>query len=602
MNKINVLPDAVKKMIAAGEVVEGPYSVVKELLENSIDAHATSIDLEIADSGLKKILVRDNGDGIYKDDLPLSVMEHATSKIRDINDILQISSYGFRGEALSSISAISKVTILTRNADEETGARLESREGKVEMGDYAGAPGTAVIVENLFYNTPARKKFLKSKSAELKNIKNVFLKTAIANPDIRFTLSSEEKRVITLNSVLKIEDRIADIYGREALQGLYFERVQDIKVTVEGFLSKPEFLKSSRSMQILYVNNRPVEYRNLGFLLSRAYEAIAGPGRYPAAIIFITIDPQLLDVNIHPAKREVKFFDQRYIEGLISGLCKKALNEKVHRINEKFFKNETNKSGTYGIDGNAAGYRPELTAINDAIDSDKTDSLQRQIPVWHNQTENYNQDFPGRGMRMVLNESAALYKEISGNDDIRIMGVVFESYIFFEKDHTLYFIDFHAAHERMIYDALMASDAKHETQELMFPLELELSIEDHHAAGEGREFLLKIGFDIDDFSDRSILVRGIPIVAASINIEELFKDIVESLKTEKEDGIEIDKRIAERIACHAAKRAGDKLSTIEIKSIIADALSGNRELRCPHGRPYMYKLEKKDLERIFKRA
>jgi len=355
-------------------------------------------------------------------------------------------------------------------------------------------------------------------------------------------------------------------------------------------------------MQILYVNNRPVEYRNLGFLLSRAYEAIAGRGRYPAAIIFITIEPHLLDVNIHPAKREVKFFDQRYIESLISGLCRKALNEKIHRINEKFIKNETYTTQTYGIEARAAKERSDLTAINDVIDRVKTGNLQHTLPLRYNQTENYNQDPPGGELRMMINESAALYKEISGNDDIKIMGVVFESYIFFEKDQTLYFIDFHAAHERMIYDELIGADIKHETQDLMFPVELELSIEDHHAAREGREFLLKIGFDIDDFSDKSIVIRGIPVVASNINIEELFKDLVESLKADREGGMEIDKRIAERVACHAAKRAGDQLSIKDIKSIIAEALSGNRELRCPHGRPYMYKLEKKDLERIFKRA
>lgn len=336
VDRIRLLPDSVKKKIAAGEVVEGPFSVIKELVENAIDAGASHIDVQVLEGGLRKITVRDDGRGMHRGDVPLAVMEHATSKIEDIHDIESISSYGFRGEALSSISSVSRLTILSRRADEATGARLAGADGAVEISDYAGPAGTTVIVENLFYNVPARKKFLKTVRTETRLIREIFVKLAIPHPEIAFALDMDDTRQVTLNAAVSVEERLGQIYGASIMDDLYRVELQDLKVSLQGFLSRPHYLRSNRAMQLLYVNSRPVEYRYLGFLLSRAYEAVAPRGKYPAGIIFIDIDARLVDVNIHPAKKEVKLFDSHYIDRLILALGEKAVSRE-HRVPDRVF-------------------------------------------------------------------------------------------------------------------------------------------------------------------------------------------------------------------------------------------------------------------------
>ena len=345
MERIQLLPDGVQKKIAAGEVVEGPFSIVKELVENSVDAGATHIDVQVYEGGLKKIVVRDDGRGIYRADIGLAVMEHATSKIRDIGDIEGIGTYGFRGEALSSISSVSRMTLLSRRSDEETGGRYTGTDAGTEIGEHAGPAGTTVIVENLFYNVPARKKFLKSARTELRLVREAVMKIAIPNPDIAFSLDVDDTREMTIPVSGSQDRRIEQVFGNGIMNDLQYETLSDLKISVSGYCSKPHFLKSSRSMQMLFINRRPVEYRYLGFLLSKAYEAVAARGKYPAGLIFIDIDPRLVDVNIHPAKKEVKLFDHRYVERLILALAEKALNRE-HRVDGRLFKPETVPDGT----------------------------------------------------------------------------------------------------------------------------------------------------------------------------------------------------------------------------------------------------------------
>ena len=336
MKRIILLPDHVKNIIAAGEVVEGPFSVVKELVENSVDAGAHSVEIAVTDCGLKKIMVRDDGCGIMKDDILLSVREHATSKIKDIPGLESVSTYGFRGEALSSIASISDVVILSKASGETEGSRLESSGGNITVSGFAGVQGTTVIVENLFFNTPARKKFLRSRKTELRSIRDTILKTALALYGISFTLDVDGKREITLPAVNELDDRIRQVFGSQVLNSLYREDLADLKVKLKGYLSRPDFMKSSRNMQYLYINGRPVENRYLSFHLSRAYEAVIPRGKHPAAIIFVEIDPKLIDVNIHPAKREVKLFDQKYIDEMIYNLALKCL-DKPHAVPESVF-------------------------------------------------------------------------------------------------------------------------------------------------------------------------------------------------------------------------------------------------------------------------
>ncbi len=589
-NRILVLPESVKRQIAAGEVVEGPFSVVKEAMENSIDAGATVIDVEVEESGLKKILVRDNGAGIYRGELPLAVAEHATSKIKELDDIHGILTYGFRGEALSSISAISKLTLLSRSGEEESGGRILCREGRVEQSEYAGPGGTTLIVENLFYNTPARKKFLKSRTSEMKSIRSVFLRTALVHFYTAFTLSGDGKRIFTLTAADTLEERIEQIFGRETMEGLLFNSLQDIRVGIKGYLSRPDFLKNSRSLQFMYVNNRPVEYKYLGYLLSRAYEGILPSGKHPAAILLVTVEPELIDVNVHPAKREIKFFDHRYIESLILSLCRKALGERVHGMGDRY--------GSLIMENDPDSVSAEKKVLPYEMD------VRREFPerVLGEEGDSGPAESVLPGLRSVINDAAMLYRHATVWSKKQVLGLVLDHYILVQDADSLIFLDFHAVHERIIYDELMSNNEQVAVQQLIFPQELELPAESHQVLRENYTMLHQIGFDIEDFSDSSIIVRGVPAAAREVDVKRFMEDLAQSLIDETYDVTGTRTVIARQAACHSAKRTGDSLSPSDMVGLVEQALSGAHELRCPHGRPFLYRLGRNDLDRIFKRS
>ena len=585
MNRIKELPDNVKKKIAAGEVIEGPFSVIKELIENSIDAGSTQIDIQVFDSGLKKIVVKDNGTGIHRDDIKLVIAEHATSKIEDVYDIENISSYGFRGEALSSISSISKFTILTRNQNDEIGVRLESSSGSAEITDYAGPTGATVIVENLFFNIPARKKFLKAKRTELRYIREAILKCSLAFPNVGFTFDVDNKRHITLTSVNKTDERVKQVYGKDVLDNLYSDSMQDLKVTVSGYFSRPDFLKPSRSMQILFVNNRPVEFKYLGFILSRAYDAIANRGKYPVAIIFIDIDPGLIDVNIHPSKKEIKFFDQKYIENLIFYLAEKVLNRN-HKVDDSILKTVPSFANEQGL----------LMENRNELESHRDISMFKKV----NETQAFNIKSGSTGS--VVNEISLLYNELAKDSDLKFFGILFNTYIIVEKNDNLNIIDFHAAHERIIYDTLMEENHTIESQALAFPAVIELPVDEYLFILENIQEFSKIGFDLADFSDNTITISAVPEITGNIDVSGFMHEFSEAMKNDNDKSMDIRKAISASAACHSAKRAGDKLNSDEMSYVIKEAMSGDHDRRCPHGRPFVYTINKNDLERIFKRS
>ncbi|HPS85640.1 MAG TPA: DNA mismatch repair endonuclease MutL [Spirochaetota bacterium] len=581
MKRIILLPDHIKHMIAAGEVVEGPFSVVKELIENSIDAGASAIDVQIYDSGLKKIIVRDDGSGILKDDIALSIEEHATSKITDSSGLHNVTTYGFRGEALSSISSISDMVILSKTSGEAAGSRLESAGGKVTITDFAGMRGTTVIVENLFYNMPARKKFLKSKKTELRSIRETILKMALPSYNTAFTFDVDGKREISLPAAKTRDERIQQIFGKTILQSLYLEELIDLKVRLKGYLSKPDFMKSSRNMQFIFVNNRPIEYKFLSFHLSRAYEAVIPKGKYPAAIIFIEIDPELIDVNIHPAKREVKLFDQKYIDEMIFNLASKSLN-KPHSIPDSFFK--------------TAAAEPDIRPVF----SERDTFTLPQKPVSLTAAE-YLPEPSYSGSLFDPNEvGIPVNPEFKIDKGLKILGTLFDTYILIEDDDKLHLIDFHAAHERILYDKLKISRNEIEYQELIFPVSIELSIDEFALVADNIEIFNEIGFEIEEFSDYTIIVRSVPVIAGNDKINELIKNMIDNIK----DGIksnDLMERFYSLIACHSAKRAGDKMSRSDMETLTRMVMDGGIELRCPHGRPFFFTINQNDLERIFKR-
>jgi DNA mismatch repair protein MutL len=578
-------------MIAAGEVVEGPFSVVKELIENSIDAGATEIDLEISDSGFKKIAVKDNGQGISKGEIELSIREHATSKITDLSDLENIRTYGFRGEALSSIASISDLVILSRREDEDMGARLESGLNGVKVTDYAGSKGTTVIVENLFFTMPARKKFLKSKRVELKYIRDIFLKMSIPCYNISFSFEVDGKRQVSLPAADSADERIKQVFGRDILDNLCFEKINDLKVEVSGYFSKPHYIKSSRNMQMLFVNNRPVEYRFLSYHLSRAYEAVIPRGKHAAAIVFLNIDPCLIDVNIHPAKREIKLFDQKYIDSLVFSLASKSLN-RAHSMSSDLFK----AASFHDADSQNSQEQP---SFKKADYGNNPDTFHGNNSVINDSEEVSDRTglFPST-LQDIISVSGKLYS--ANEDNISIFGPVFNTYIMVQKDEELYVIDFHAAHERIVFDSLINRGVFIETQELLFPVVIELTRPEYSAALEMTDVFKEFGFDVDDFSDSSIIVRSVPVVTGKDETEDTVRSIIETINEDKSCG-DLKNKVAASLACHSAKRAGDKLSDEDMKELVSEVLEGKTELRCPHGRPFLHTISKNDFEKIFKR-
>ncbi len=608
MNRIVVLPDHLKHMIAAGEVIEGPFSVVKELVENSIDAGATEIDVQVQDAGLKRIYVKDNGSGIYRDDAPLSIKEHATSKISDISGLQSISTYGFRGEALSSICSISDFVLLTRHEDEETGSRIESRNGSHSVTGYAGSRGTTIIVDNLFFNMPARKKFLKAKKTELRTIRETLLRMSLAVPHVSFSFEVDGKREITLPPADGFHERVKQVFGASVYNSLYYDELSDLKVKLSGFLSRPDYMRNTRSMQVLFINGRSVEQKYLSYHLARAYEAVMPRGKYPAAILFMEIDPELIDVNIHPAKREVKLFDQKYIDSMIFGLASKVLN-RAHLIPEKIF------SG-------AAAHAAESVLFKKSVEFPDTSAAEynslprnfRTPEVLPANAERYSSaDFSLRSGvdltagSLLFDSAGEILDAVSGGVDFtepdgdfrRIIGVIFNTYILVEENEKMHFIDFHAAHERMLYDKL-SKGYELETQELLFPVQIELTTADFPLVMDNIESFSSCGFEIDEFSDKSVVVRSVPAAAGNYKIEELIKNMIDNIRDEK-DNNDLHERIISSLACHSAKRSGDSLSSSDMKTLAGAVFSGGIELRCPHGRPFLFTINKNDIERMFKR-
>lgn len=594
-------------MIAAGEVIEGPFSVVKELVENSIDAGATEIDVQVQDAGLKRIFVKDNGTGIYRDDAPLSIKEHATSKISDISGLQSISTYGFRGEALSSICSISDFVLLTKHESEETGSRLESRSGSVTVTDYAGSRGTTIIVDNLFFNMPARKKFLKAKKTELRNIRETLLRMSLAVPHVSFSFEVDCRREITLIAADSFHERVKQVFGNTVYSSLYYDELSDLKVKLSGFLSRPDYMRNTRSMQILFINGRPVEQKFLSYHLARAYDAVMPKGKYPAAILFMEIDPELIDVNIHPAKREVKLFDQKYVDSLIFSLASKVLN-RAHTVPERIF------SGAASASENVIFKRNEEP---DKKNRDEGSAIPRHFrfpePFLSSVNRNSQEPFSfkqeaGASSGSLLFDSAGEIlnavpadtgPSVQDDNFRRIIGVLFNTYILIEENEKLHFIDFHAAHERMIYDKL-CNGYELEAQDLLFPAQIDLSAADFSLVMENLENFSCCGFEIEEFSDRSVVVRSVPAAAGNYKIEDLIKNMIDNIRDEK-DNNELKERIISSLACHSAKRAGDSLSSSDMKALAGAVFGGEFELRCPHGRPFLFTINKNDIERMFKR-
>ncbi len=611
MAKINKLSKELCDLIAAGEVVERPASVVKELLENAIDSGARSITVEIQRGGIRYIRVSDDGSGIDKDDIKTAFISHATSKISKADDLTYIHTLGFRGEALASIAAVSKVNLITKTADSNMGYAY-SVEGGVgsEITQAGSSDGTTIIVRDLFYNTPARMKFLKKDVSEGNYVSSVVEKVALSHPDISFHFIRDGKQLIATTGDGNLQNVCFAIFGKDFSNDLISVNDNLSGVSVSGLVTQPYNSRGSRGMQFVFVNGRTVKNPTITAALENAYKNTVMVGRFPGCVLFINLNPSLVDVNVHPAKTEVRFSDEKSIFDAVyysvknavtnslqikkAGPFKESYNPELYeKPREQFTQTVINTNKSAGRDDN----NPSKEEINKYLDilsnitNDKED----------NEEELINIEFPPlREEKEKINETNIL-NEDEIKPDYKIVGEAFKTYIFVEMGNKLYMIDKHAAHERINFNKIK-SDAENYKQMLMTPVNLSLSQEEYTAILENLELISKAGFDIEDFGNGSVIVRSCPMNLDNMDIGPLIEEIAGYLIKNRTDiNNEHLDWIYHNVACRSAVKAGDINNPAEIEKLVSMVINDNDVRFCPHGRPVLIEISKYELEKQFGR-
>ncbi len=601
MAKIKVLSEEIASKIAAGEVVQRPESVVKELIENSIDAGAKSIDVEVKDAGKSFIRVTDDGAGMSEEDAVLAFERHATSKIETYEDLEKVLTLGFRGEALYSIAAVSQVELKTKTEEEDAAVYLRLDGGnREELSRAAHATGTTIIVKNLFYNTPARRNFMKANPTEFRHIYQTVSRYAIAFPEIMFTLQSGDDVVLRAKSDTT-RGRLDEIFGERFTDSLVpFEEDYD-HLKVSGFLGKPEYTKRTRGEQFLFLNKRYVLSKAINHAAFSAYENLIDKGDFPFFAIFIEMPPDEVDVNVHPSKMEVKFRDERSIYGAIRSATRSALvrSDLVPEMamspdSGRFVSRPTTESSRGGIvpvmfNSNSAqptGARSRY--IEDERIADAVDPLfSIRFP------QNRNTSGP---------ESAE-----SGNNDIDTdAGIIYQlhnKYIISQVSTGLLVIDQHAAHERVIYERTVRrfNEQGQNTQQLLFPISLNLDPADFTIVEETLPDLNLMGFSIKTFSGTTVVLDGVPVDLKPGRESTILTEIIEDYKRDNDLRLTPREKLCKTYACKAAVKAGDYLTMEEMESLIDQLFQAEVPYVCPHGRPVLVKIPLLELDKKFGR-
>ncbi len=575
MGKIHILDDATINKIAAGEVIERPSSVVKELIENSIDAGASDIRIEVTKAGKKQIRVIDNGCGMSRDDAELSFLKHATSKISNIEDIETVRTMGFRGEALSSICAVAKVEIITKTMDELSGTKVVVHGGKLMgIASTGTADGTTITVEELFYNTPARKKYLKSDSTELAHIIDVVTGNALGHNNASFTLLHNGTEILR-SPAAELHDTIVHIYGGEiarAMLPVYFE--SDL-AKVTGFVSKPSLTRGSPDFQSLYINDRNVGSRAISSALRDGYGTLLPKGRFPVAVLKIYIDTMEVDVNVHPTKNQVRLSHERGICDTVAQAVKIALAQKTLVPDANLHKQSLLYENAPGI--------PLVRETGTGFKVSMKDTERRLL-----RTERAGKDDLKSKLRMP---------------EVKVLGQVGAVYIIAETGDGLMIIDQHAAHERIFYEQVRQS-RRSDSQELIIPINLELDSREKVLMKECIPYLEEFGFRISVFGPGAFAVTAVPNVLGRLENPELIHDMVTDILSEGriKDETGVFERITKSIACRSAIKAGADCSPSQMQSLIEQLFRTENPYTCPHGRPTMVSFNRQELDKLFKRS
>ncbi len=596
--RIRILDDALADQIAAGEVVERPASVVKELVENAIDAGARTIRVEIERGGTQDIRVTDDGEGMSPADAELAVRRHATSKIARLEDLAAIDTLGFRGEALPSIASVSRFELTTRPRDAVAGTRVSIEGGAAaEVREVGCAPGTTVRVHDLFFNVPARRKFLKSIGTESAHVAEVCRRAALAHADLRLTLLRDGRRGL---EVLPTDDpakRAAMVFGDTRLSGLEGERGG---VRVRAMLGAPEKARAGAGSLCLFVNRRPVKDRALARSVSFAYGSVLPPGRYPVGVVYVEVDPTEVDVNVHPQKAEVRFARGREVLDAITRVL-------AHGLGTSAWSGPAARGPSYWqqriepVGQNASGASSSEASTPSEPDpwglapAGAAEGPGPSVPL------EPPRPYPSGPPAVPLAEDPPLIDERGFFGALRVLGQVRRMLIVCEGRDGLHVIDQHAADERVRFDQLRRSyrERKVSLQRLLMPERVELSEEDVALADEHREALLAVGLDVAPIGDRTVAVHGVPTVVRRASPERLLRDVLGELERQGERafGDAVDMALA-TMACHGAIRAGDTLSPEECRALLRamDAV-GDFSGHCPHGRPVVYSVRFDELER-----
>lgn len=605
---IAILPEHLANKIAAGEVVQRPESVVKELVENSIDAGAKTISIVIKEGGKSLIQISDDGMGMNEEDAVMSFARHATSKIKSYEDLETVRTLGFRGEALASIAAVAHVELKTRRATDEVGTLVRIEGGDVrEQSKTSAQPGTTITVRNLFYNTPARRHFLKSNNTEFKHIYDVVQRVALSHPEMAIEFTSDGERLLDVKAT-SLEERLKNLYGERHFETLIPIREETELLSLSGFIGKPDFARKSRVDQYLFLNKRFIINRSINHAIYSGYEHLLEKGNFPFYLVSLELDPRKVDVNVHPSKMEVKFSDEQSIYRFVMSVVRKALGAQdlvpsLEMNGSKSFDSSFTSLRhaalprylSPGIDSFAGGRAsppstglgtsPEDTSLN-------LDKLFADIPTVPLPAPQAPQQFAHGTRENEAQEGRAIWQ-------------LHNKYILSQIRTGLMIVDQHVAHERVLYERAVSSfnNAVPVSQQLLFPQTLQFSAGDFALAKDLIPHLQAIGFELKLFGKNAIVLEGVPTDVKAGTEGSILQDILDEFKN-NQHRVKLDARdnVAKSFSCKAAIKAGDKLSDVEMRVLIDQLFATAMPYVCPHGRPVVVKISLTELDRRFMRT
>lgn len=592
MKNINILDSNTIDKIAAGEVVERPSAVVKELVENSIDANADAVTIEIKDGGISFIRITDNGEGIDRSQVKKAFMRHATSKIKSVEDLISVTSLGFRGEALSSISAVGKVEFLTKTKTDFIGTRYVVEGGRECVFEDAGIPdGTTIIVRDLFFNVPARKKFLKSPSSEGNNITELIEHMILSHPNISFKYIYNGNVKLQSSGKNDIKSCIYNVYGRDIANGLIEVKSIRDDISIHGFIGKPELARATRNFEIYFVNNRFIKSTLIDRALEEAYKDYLMLHKYPTVFLYFEIPSHLIDVNVHPTKREIRFFEGEALKCYIVDVIKNALinKELIKEIVEEHHEKPSVKESEIN--------KEPFETINHIIESSYNNYYSSEI-----EKEDESTDINDKNEQLTLFDDKFISEESIKKH--RIIGQLFNTYWLIEFENKLFIVDQHAAHEKVNYERLIKKLRNNEncSQNIYPPIVVSLSNAEAQYVTKYIENFLNVGFTIEHFGGLDYTISTVPMELLSQNPADYFHEMLDELmegKNSKETET-VNLKIA-TMACKASVKGNMHLSVFEADKLISELLTLDNPYNCPHGRPTIISFSKYEIEKMFKR-